>query len=149
LAALEYREGKTTAAANLYRSSCDAGLAQACTDLAYLVPETERKSMFEKGCNGGSMEGCSNLGFLLEVTQADESVRLYRKACDASYVKACNNLAFSYYKSGDLVASLKLYQSACTSGYAEACDAASRVAALMRSNPAVQGTLRDKAAPRP
>lgn len=145
LAALEYREGRISIASDLYRSSCDAGHAQACTDLAYLVPNTERKALFEKGCNGGSMEGCSNLGFLLEGTQASESIRLYRKACDASYVKACNNLAFAYYKSGDLAASHKLFETACASGHADACDAASRVAALMRSNPAVQGALRDKA----
>jgi len=134
LAAWEYRIGNIAKSAELYEVACKAENFQACTDLAYLKPESERQALYQKGCTGGSMEGCSNLAFIIEKEKPTEAFQLYKKACDADYIDACNNLAFMSYKKGYLSQALDMYNYACKKGQSEACGSVPRIEQAMSSN---------------
>lgn len=136
LAAWEYRAGNTAKSADLFEVACNADFFQACTDLAYLKPESERQALFQKGCNGGSMEGCNNLAFIIEKEKSAEAFLLYKKACDVNYIDACNNLAFMFYKKGNLSQPLDMYKYACNKGHSEACKSVPRIEQAMSSNKA-------------
>jgi uncharacterized protein len=134
LAALEYRAGNIEKSKDLYEVGCTAGNAQACTDLAYLKPESERQTLYQKGCNGESMEGCNNLAFIIEKEKPTEAFLLYKKACAAEYIDACNNLAFMCYKKGSLSQALDLYKHACQKGQSQACGSIPKIEQALSSN---------------
>jgi TPR repeat protein len=134
LAASEYRAGNIAKSTELYEVACKADNFQACTDLAYLKPESERQALYQKGCTGGSMEGCNNLAFIIDKENPTEAFQLYKKACDADYIDACNNLAFIYYKKGNYSQALDMYKYACKKGQTEACGSVPRIEQAMSSN---------------
>ncbi|HXU47236.1 MAG TPA: PDZ domain-containing protein [Thermoanaerobaculia bacterium] len=116
--------------AELAKKACDAGVAPACSHLAFLyatargVPgdDTRATGLYEQGCQGGDAPGCYNVGLMYEkqrgVTRNDaRSLLGYVAGCEGGYPQACTNLGFLYDRGIGVVTNeeraAKLYERAC------------------------------------
>jgi hypothetical protein len=88
------------------RTSCEAGSADACSDLATAHRtgtgvernETLAAELYEKSCDGGSAVGCYNLAMAYRTgtgvaRDEDRAMQLFERACEAGSQIACQNAA--------------------------------------------------------
>src|SRR5271157_3987517 len=92
--------------------ACNAGVAQACSDLGHLYDSGPHTSvtdsvaqdipralnLYTKACDAGNADGCNSLGFLYNQGRGvpqdfSRAADLYSKGCDKGNGTACYNLA--------------------------------------------------------
>lgn len=122
-----------------YANACDAGWAEACTNLGarygngkgVTADPVRARELAEKACKGGDSMGCANLGLYLRdgmggPKDLPRAATVLRQACDASEGPACNRLA-SMYDNGtgmpeDNAVARKIYTRACDLDAATGCN---------------------------
>jgi len=119
----------------LFSSACDAGLGDACNDLAVMLHERQGKSdkiqrLYRRACEHKSGTGCFSMGMLYEqgegvLASPVNAVKFYTKACDLKHGEACYRLAQAYQDGKgareDVYRSRECMRKACEAGYAQAC----------------------------
>jgi serine/threonine-protein kinase len=143
-------QGHFKKAIPLLDKACNAGDAQACSDLGHLydwaphftvadsVTQNYPRAMklYTKACDAGNADGCYGLGFLYDqgfgVPQSfARAAEYYTKACDGNNSAACNNLGFAYRNGAgvteDKDKARQLLQKACSLGNPSSCDSANHL----------------------
>ena len=132
-----YRDGigggsDPAVAARLYDRACDADVAAACVQMAFMIAATEVERPFgwlERACNVDP-QACAVLGEIHEGgfwgrPQPRRAARYYRKACAEDNPRACHRLGTLYFRGAgvkrDDVAAARLQSVACDAGVGEAC----------------------------
>jgi TPR repeat protein len=117
-------------ARTLFRTSCELGYGQACSNLALHVPEEEREPLLRRACEGNSGDGCNSLGLVAEKAgDAQAAVQLYLRACELNSMHGCANAGILQEREvGDAAAAKRYYERACALQHPKAC----RWAAEMR-----------------
>ncbi len=129
-----------------YRYACHQGDADACTELAIALGDTQAKqrqilTALEKGCEGGNAEACVKFGDSLPPYQATD---YYQRACDGSNGDGCWHVAMQvrdlWRIESKLQLAFDLESKGCEMGSANACAAAGQ--ALLFGSGIEQDTAR-------
>ncbi len=129
--------GDYTRAAGQFRSSCDAGVLEACGAIGILhyygsgvAQDLSLSAQYhQRACEGGFIRSCTNLG-IVHATWGDTATAAsyYHSACQSSDVLGCFNIAVLYYYGNGVAQDIYQYESLiqwvqgrCSSGDAEAC----------------------------
>ena len=125
-------------AISLLKSTCESGIAMACTHLGVMYhhgtgvarDEAQAAVLYRKGCDGGEAAGCANLGWMvgngIGVGKDEaQAVTLYRKGCDGGEAAGCTDLGWMIGNGigikKDETQAVTLYRKGCESGEAAGC----------------------------
>ena len=107
-------------------ADCEAGVADACVDLAGLLAGSGRPSeahpVLRTSCDAGSLEACGALGHVLALLEReDNALEVWRRTCARGHLASCTEAGESLLVAGQRRAARELVESPCSHGDGRAC----------------------------